>query len=112
MLVEEQLAVKLETQVSPVEIGFEKVLSSVWGIPQVNGRRIIAVRAIKNEILGLRVLEHQPNSNKKTKKDGISVLYVPYFCRGICVRNLQKYKSIVNRLMNHNRVKSQMHNND
>jgi len=73
MLMKEQLAVKVETQVSSIEIGFEEVLASVWGVPQVNGRSVIAVRAIKDEVLSLGVLKHQTNSNKKTKEDGISV---------------------------------------
>jgi len=74
MLMKEQLAVKVETQISPIEIGFKEVLASVWGVPQINGRRVITVRAIKDKILGLGVLKHQTNSDKETKKDSISVL--------------------------------------
>ena len=70
----EQLAVEVEALVSPVEIWSQKVLSSVWGVPQVNERGIIAVRAIKNEILSLGMLKNQTNSNKETKKDSISIL--------------------------------------
>ena len=70
----EQFAVKIEVQISPVEICLQLVLASVWGVPQVNRRRVIAVRAIKYEILGLQVLKHQTNSNKEMKKDRISVL--------------------------------------
>ena len=71
---EEQLVVKVETQLSPIEIGIQEVLASVWSIPQINRRRIIAARAINDEILGLGVLEHQTNSDEKTKKHSISVL--------------------------------------
>jgi len=49
----EQFAVKIETQISPVEIGFKEILTSEWGVPQIDGRGIIAVRAIKDEVLGL-----------------------------------------------------------
>ena len=70
----EQFVVKVETQISPVEIGFKEILSSVWGVPQINGRRVIAVRAIKDKILGLGVLKHQTNSDKETKEDSIGVL--------------------------------------
>ena len=74
MLMKEQFAVKVETQISPVEIGFKEIVASVWGVTQINGRRVLAVKAIKNEVLSLGVLKHQTDSNKEMKKDSISVL--------------------------------------
>ena len=35
MLMKEQLAVKVETKVSPVEIGFQWIVTSIWDIAQI-----------------------------------------------------------------------------